>query len=229
MPLAVNLVKSLNLYCKQKRTVRAKEFMGVGWKEWSKSDAIYGILVPVIVVLAIVGLSRLGSVLGFDSYGVVIGIIMELEELTVIAVVPLLLGLIWNRWAGGAAGFLMGSLYALYWADQFGQLSTLGFHASAGMILLGYVLSAMLIGYMAGALSKRSEDLRRMIISGVTATTIGGLLLFGVFQLSPANVVTGLDGFLLTLLPRIACGAIIPVIAKVFFWYGVGLNKKANS
>ena len=203
--------------------------MGVGWKEWSKSDAIYGILVPVIVVLAIVGLSRLGSVLGFGSYGVVIGIIMELEELTVIVVVPLLLGLIWNRWAGGACGFLMGSLYALYWADQFGQLSTLGFHASGGMVLLGYVLSAMLIGYMAGALSKRSEDLRRMIISGVIATTIGGLLLFGVYQLSPANVVTGLDGFLLTLLSRIACGAIIPVIAKVFFWYGVGLNKKANS
>jgi len=203
--------------------------MGVGWRDWSKSDIIYGILVPVIVVLAIVGLSRLGSVLGFGSYGVVIGIIMELEELTVIVAVPLLLGLIWNRWAGGASGFLMGSLYALYWADQFTMASTVGFHASAGMVLLGYVLSAMLIGYMAGALSKRSEDFRRMIISGVIATTIGGLLLFGVFQLSPANVVTGLDGFLLTLLPRIACGAIIPVIAKVFFWYGVGVNKKANS
>jgi hypothetical protein len=229
MPLAVNLVKSLNLYSKQREKGSGEEFMGVGWKEWSKSDAIYGILVPVIVVLAIVVLSRLGSVLGFGSYGVVIGIIMELEELTVIVVVPLLLGLIWNRWAGGACGFLMGSLYALYWADQFGQLSTLGFHASGGMVLLGYVLSAMLIGYMAGALSKRSEDLRRMIISGVIATTIGGLLLFGVYQLSPANVVTGLDGFLLTLLSRIACGAIIPVIAKVFFWYGVGLNKKANS
>jgi hypothetical protein len=223
------LVKSLNLYSKQREKGSGEEFMGVGWKEWSKSDAIYGILVPVIVVLAIVVLSRLGSVLGFGSYGVVIGIIMELEELTVIVVVPLLLGLIWNRWAGGACGFLMGSLYALYWADQFGQLSTLGFHASGGMVLLGYVLSAMLIGYMAGALSKRSEDLRRMIISGVIATTIGGLLLFGVYQLSPANVVTGLDGFLLTLLSRIACGAIIPVIAKVFFWYGVGLNKKANS
>jgi hypothetical protein len=223
------LVKSLNLYCKQKRTAQAKEFMGVGWREWSKSDIIYGILVPLIVVLVIVGLSRLGSVLGFGSYGIVRGIIMELEELTVIVTVPLLLGLIWNRWAGGASGFLMGSLYALYWADQFGRISTLGFHASAGMILLGYVLSAMLIGYMAGALNKRSEDFRRMVISGVIATTIGGLLLFGVFQLSPANVVTGLDGFLLTLLPRIACGAIIPVIAKVFFWYGVGVNKKANS
>ena len=205
--------------------------MGQGWRDWSRSDIIYGIIVPLIVILAIVGLSRVSSILGFGfsgSSGIVIGIIMELEELTVIVAVPLLLGLIWNRWAGGASGFLMGSLYALYWADQFGRLSASGFHASAGMVLLGYVISAMLIGYMAGALNKRSEDLRRMIISGVVATTIGGLLLFGVFQLSPANVVTGLDGFLLTVLPRIACGAIIPVIAKVFFWYGMGVNKKEN-
>ena len=205
--------------------------MGQGWRDWSRSDIIYGIIVPLIVILAIVGLSRVSSILGFSfsgSSGIIIGIIMELEELTVIVAVPLLLGLIWNRWAGGASGFLMGSLYALYWADQFGRLSTSGFHASAGMVLLGYVVSAMLIGYMAGALNKRSEDLRRMIISGVIATTIGGLLLFGVFQLSTANVVTGLDGFLLTVLPRVACGAIIPVIAKVFFWYGMGVNKKAN-
>src|SRR5450756_2524983 len=194
--------------------------MGLGWREWSKSDIIYGIVVPVIVVLAIVGLSKVSSIIGFSfsgSAGIVIGIIMELEELTVIVAVPLVLGLVWNRWAGGASGFLMGSLYALYWADQFGSRSS-GVHVSAGAVLLGYVVSGMLVGYMAGALNKRSEDFRRMIISGVIATTIGGIMLFGIFQLSPTNMVTGLDGFLLSLLPRVACGAIIPVIAKVFFW-----------
>jgi hypothetical protein len=87
----------------------------------------------------------------------------------------------------------------------------------------------MLIGYMAGALNKRSDDFRRMLISGVAAATIGGFLLFGVFQLSPANVVTGIDGFLLTVLSRMACGAIIPVIAKVFMWYGIAMNKKPDS
>jgi hypothetical protein len=86
----------------------------------------------------------------------------------------------------------------------------------------------MLIGYMAGALNKRSESFRRMLISAITAATIGGVILFGVFQLSPANVVTGIDGFLLTVLSRTACGAIIAVIAKVFMWYGVALNKKPN-
>ena len=86
----------------------------------------------------------------------------------------------------------------------------------------------MLIGYMAGALNKRSENFLRMVICGVVATTIGGLLLFGLFQLSPSNVITGLDGFLLTVLSRTATGAIIPIIAKVFMWYGVVHNRPSS-
>lgn len=61
--------------------------MGLGWRRWSKSDIIYGIVVPVIVVLAIVGLSKVSSIIGFSfsgSAGIVIGIIMELEELTLL-------------------------------------------------------------------------------------------------------------------------------------------------
>jgi hypothetical protein len=98
----------------------------------------------------------------------------------------------------------------------------------SGTVLLAYILSAMLIGYMAGALNKRSENFRRMLVAAVTAATIGGIILFGIFQLSPANVVTGTQGFLLTVLARTACGLIIPVIAKVFMWYGMGINKKSN-
>jgi Na+/proline symporter len=162
------------------------------------------------------------------SFGFVIGIISGIEEMVVIVGVPMLLGLVWNRWAGGASGFIVGSLYALYWADQFNRSYTTGFHVGAGTLLLGYVVSAMFIGYTAGALNKRSEDFKRMIISGLIAGTIGGLLLFGTFQLSPVNVVTGLEGFLLTVLPRVACGVIIPVIAKVFMWYGMAMNRKPN-
>jgi hypothetical protein len=83
----------------------------------------------------------------------------------------------------------------------------------------------MLMGYMAGALNRRSENFRRMLISAIVASTIGGILLFSVFQLSSANVVTGLDGFLLTVLPRIACGALVAAIAKVFAWYGMSANR----
>jgi len=193
--------------------------MSLGWKDWNRSDVIYGIVAPVIVVLLIVGISQLGT-LGSGGFGIVTGITMELQELLVIVAVPLLLGLVWNKWAGGASGFLMGSIYALYWADSYRSPFS-GSIFGSSTVLLGYLLSAMLIGYMAGALNKRSDNFRRMIISGITATTIGGLLLFGIFQLSPVNVVTGIDGFLLTVLTRTACGAVIPIIAKVFMWYGI--------
>lgn len=193
--------------------------MSLGWKDWNRSDVIYGIVAPVIVVLLIVGISQLGT-LGGGGFGIVTGITMELQELLVIVAVPLLLGLVWNKWAGGASGFLMGSIYALYWADSYRSPFS-GSIFGSSTVLLGYLLSAMLIGYMAGALNKRSDNFRRMIISGITATTIGGLLLFGIFQLSPVNVVTGIDGFLLTVLTRTACGAVIPIIAKVFMWYGI--------
>jgi hypothetical protein len=143
---------------------------------------------------------------------------MQLEELLVIVAIPLLLGLVWNKWAGGASGFIMGAFYALYWADSYRSPFS-GSAFGANTILLGYVLSPILIGYLAGAMNKRSEHFMRMIITGLFATTVGGFLLFGIFHLSPINVVTGIDGFLLTVLTRTACGAIIPIIAKVFMWY----------
>ena len=188
--------------------------VGSGWKDWSKSDVIYGVIAPVLVVLLIVLISMLGSLFG-GGFGIVRGITMEIQELVIIAAVPLLLGLVWNRWAGGASGFLLGSLYALYWAPIYDA------YRGGGTILLGYVVSAMLIGYMAGALNRRSENFGRMLISGLVAATIGGVLLFGVLHLSSMNVVRGVDGFLLTVLTRTGCGAIMPVIAKVFMWYGM--------
>lgn len=201
--------------------------MSRDWKQWSRSDIIYGVVAPVLVILLIVAVSQLGRLLGggFEgAAGIVIGITMELQELVLIAAIPLLLGLVWNRWAGGASGFLLGSIYALYWADSY-HSPFAGNIMGAGTVLLAYLLSAILIGYMAGALNKRSENFRTMMISGAVAATIGGIMLFGVFQLSPANVVTGIDGFLLTVLSRTACGVIIPIIAKVFMWYGTGMNK----
>ena len=193
--------------------------MSLGWKQWTKNDIIYGIIAPVVVILLIVLVSQLQNLIGGGGFGAITGIVMELEELLVLAVIPLLLGLAWNQWAGGASGFIMGSLYALYWADSF----SFGGGAFGGnSILLGYVLSPILIGYMAGAMNKKSDNFRRMLIVGIVSTTIGGIMLFGIFHLSPINVVTGVDGFLLTVLARTACGAIVPIFAKVFSWYGLG-------
>ena len=196
--------------------------MTAEWKQWRRGDIIYGILAPVLVVLLVLLLSQLGSLLGGGrgGFGLVMGITSGISEAILIVVVPLLLGLAWNKWAGGASGFLLGSLYALYWRDSFMLAAHRG-----DVSLLGYVLSAMLIGYVAGALNNRSESLWRMVISGLVATTIGGLLLFGIYQLAPIPMVYGLFGFAITMLPRIACGVLIPIIAKVFMWYGVSMHK----
>jgi hypothetical protein len=199
--------------------------MGAEWKKWSRRDALNGVAAPLAVVLVIVGLSQLSSFLSKGEFGFISGIIMELEEVVVIAAVPLLLGLIWNQWAGGTSGFLMGTLFALYIPAAEG-IPNWSAYAGAGTPLLGYILSAMFMGYAAGALNRRSKDFRRMTISGVTAGTIGGLLLFGIFQLSPTNLETGINGFLLTVLPRTACGLIIAAIAKLVSRYGWAINKK---
>jgi hypothetical protein len=212
--------------------------MGLNWKEWNRSDIIYGIIVPLIVVLIIAGLSLVGpylrSIFGMQalmggSWGIVIGIISEIEEMVVLVAVPLLLGLVWNRWAGGASGFLLGGFYAMWFAVKYSVFSSGVYNSGSmggfGPTILGYVLSAMLIGYMAGALNKSSENFKRMLISAIIATTIGGVFLFGMFQLSSSNVMIGMDAVLLTVLTRMATGVIIAVIAKVFMWYGVTLHK----
>ena len=81
---------------------------------------------------------------------------------------------------------------------------------------------------MAGALNKRSDNFLRILISGLVASTIGGFMLFGIFQLSSANVVTGIAELALTVLARILCSVIVAVIAKVFFWYDMAVSKNPN-
>jgi hypothetical protein len=211
--MSVNITKFKYTYCPL--GFKQGHDMSLHWKEWNRNDLVYGIAIPIIVVLLIVGFSFLSSALRGSFGGIVTGITMEIEELLIIVAIPLLLGLVWNRWAGGASGFLLGTLYALYWADSYHSIR------GGGLILLAYILSGMLIGYMAGALNRGSSDFIRMLISGTVAATIGGIVLFGVFQLSSVNVVTGTTGLLISVLGRTACAVIIAVLAKVFVWYGL--------
>lgn len=195
--------------------------MSLDWKKWTKNDIIFGIILPLAAVFVIVFISKLQSIVG-GEVGIVFGLTMEILELVVIVGVPLALGLLWNQWAGGAAGFLMGTFYALYWANSFHGIS------GSGTVLMAYILSPMLIGYMAGALNKRSDNFRRLLISGVVSASIGGVVLFTIFQMSTANVVTGIVGFALTVLARIIAAFLTVVVVKVFFWYGMGKSSNPN-
>jgi hypothetical protein len=86
----------------------------------------------------------------------------------------------------------------------------------------------MLIGYMAGALNKKSENFKRILLSGLIASTTGGIILFTLLQLSPMNVVKGIDGFALTVLTRPLVALLTAIIVKVFIWYGMGAKKHPN-
>jgi len=173
------------------------------------SDIVYGIIIPTIVALLIVGVSMV-------STPSLIGLKYPLLEAIVVVGVPMLIGLIWNQWAGGASGFLLGSLYALYYADQL--------YASQGradISLIGNLVSAMLIGYIAGALNKRSDNYRRMLVAGVVSGIMGSLMVLFVGQFSPILGEATVGGVVLAFLPRILAGLIVPLIARAFLKHRV--------
>lgn len=187
------------------------------------SDFVYGLVVPVIIGLVIVVWKAYlpSALLSIDPSYTLNAILVDgfLEALMVIAI-PMLFGLLWNKWAGGAAGFLLGSLYAVYWAVQY-----IGFGLDPTDIsLLGYIVSAILIGYVAGALSKGSFSFLRMVEAGIIAAIVGWCFYFlaGILSTIPGTI-ESLDPYtvFITLTPRIVYGIIIPVIVKVFYWYGV--------
>jgi hypothetical protein len=173
--------------------------------EGKARDLLFGVVTPTIVALLIVavGMSSASSSL--------IGLKYTLLEAIVIVGVPMLIGLIWNQWAGGASGFLLGSLYALYYSDQL-------YAAQGGgdVSLLANLVSAMLIGYIAGALNKRSPNYKHMLFAGVTAGIMGAIVIVIVTPFSAVLGETTALGLLLPFLPRILAGAIVPFLARIF-------------
>ena len=184
------------------------------WKEWKSGDLIFGVIVPTIVAFLIVGISM-------PSSPAAIGLKYILLEAIVVVGVPMLIGLIWSQWAGGASGFLMGSLYTLYFADQV--------YASQGrgdISLLGNLVSAMLIGYVAGVLNKRSDSYKRMLIAGVTAGIIGSLIVVFTSNFSSILGPATLGGSVLSFVPRVVAGILVPFVARAFLRHGASRKKK---
>ena len=184
------------------------------WREGKVADIVFGIVVPTLVALLIVGVSML-------SLPSLVGLKYPLLEAIVIVGVPMLIGLIWNQWAGGASGFLLGSLYALYYSDQL-----YASQGSSDISLIGNLVSAMVIGYIAGALSKRSTSYRKMLMAGVVSGTMGALLIVFVGQFSSILGGATAGGVLLAFLPRVLAGIIVPFIARAFLRHGALPNSE---
>jgi hypothetical protein len=196
--------------------------MSKGLRDLTLKDILYGIIVPVIVGLIIIAFPLGEQTLGQINFALVGIFVFGLQEQIMVVIMPMMFGLLWNKWAGGASGFLLGSIYALWYAI-YGIRS--GSRWTSDISLLGYLLSGMLIGYMAGALNQRSHVLSRTLFSGAIAGIIGGLFLFLTEQLSSFHLVAGAYGLFITVTPRITFGIIIPLFAKLFMRYGVTPDK----
>jgi hypothetical protein len=206
-------------------------------EKFKLADILYGIVIPIILVLLIFFLAIYVNVSGtyhiLGASNTIAVILTSGFAQMIILGVPLVLGLVWNKWAGGAAGFIMGGLYYVATAGLY-----TGYYASAGgynfygdVSMLGYLVNAVIIGYMAGALNNKSSSFKRMLGAGLTAamtTAVCQALLNYYFALEPArNMAVGnwasdpAYAILINFVPSIALGIIVPVIAKVMTWYGL--------
>jgi len=216
-------------------------------EKFKLSDILYGFVVPLILVLLIFVLAVYvnpgGSyaVLGVDGLGGTIAIIFTqgFSKMIVLGI-PLILGLIWNKWAGGAAGFIMGGAYYLAYAGyataSYAAYGVFSYNFYGDMSMLFYLVNAIIIGYMAGALNNGSTNFKRMVGAGLTAaitTQIIQTFMDLNYSLEPARAMsTGVwtqdpvYAFVLAFVPSIALGVIIPILAKVMSWYGLSARKQ---
>lgn len=205
------------------------------WTDWKLSDILWGIIIPCVVAfLIIIFPMELRPILtDIDPGGTLSSIFVDgLGEALLTVGIPMFAGLIWNKWAGGGAGFITASIYALYVNDTFAGMGA--FSPTTGMVgdisNLGYVVCAILTGYIAGSLNRNSFSFRRMIIAGLVAGVIGGMFLLWTQIISPFGMVTvdslvtgniGENSLFLNLLPRIIYGVLVPLFATLFGWFGI--------
>lgn len=197
--------------------------------KFSLNTLIWGLIIPVIIGLVIIAFAtviRSGLLSAFPIEGgsPIPHILTFGFAQMIVFGVPLFVGLNWNKWAGGAAGFLMGTLYYLAIAGystvtylEYGQ--TWNFFADAGLIT--YIVVGILMGYIAGALNNKSYSFKRLLGSALTATITTGIIQFIVnytWALEPSRVMTTSDpgyALFLVMLPAIILGILVPFIAKI--------------
>jgi hypothetical protein len=211
-------------------------------EKFKLSDILNGIVIPLLLVVLIAVLAIYVNVTGsfhvlgngLDIGSTIAVILTQGFAQMIISGVPLAVGLLWNKWAGGSAGFIMGGMFYVASAGHYN-----GVYSAAGMTtfnffgdisMLFYLVNAVIIGYMAGALNNRSSNLKRMLGAGLTAAIITQVVQVFMnynFSLEPARqMAQGLwtdipYAFLISFVPNIALGVIVPIISKVMTWYGI--------
>lgn len=205
------------------------------------ADILFGIIIPMILVLLIyvlavyVNPSGPNHVLGVSGLAGTIGVILTQGFAQMIVLgIPLVLGLLWNKWAGGAAGFIMGGMYyvasaGLYTGYYAGSSPAYNFYGDISILF--YLVNAVIIGYMAGSLTNGSTNFKRMLGAGLTASIIVAVIqavMNYTISLKPSRdmaqgswTADPVNAFIIAFVPGIALGVIVPILAKVMTWYGL--------
>ena len=213
---------------------------------FKRSDLLYGLVVPLLIGIVIV---LFPAVLrpALDSwfpppdmmtgdpgspYSFLTVIFTHGFAMMVCLGIPLIVGLLWSKWAGGATGFITGTLYYLanagynimYSIQQFGIDYAYNLYADPSFIG-NYIVGAILLGYIGGSLANGSLSFKRMLGASMTATITVGVLQFILgYTVSFAAWMMQADplySFFYTMLPMVILGILVPILAKVMTWYGL--------
>jgi hypothetical protein len=204
----------------------------------SLNGILWALIIPLIIAIVIVafpavlrpaldtwfppGDPRTGA--GASPYAFLTVIFTHGFSLMVVLGVPLFLGLNWSKWAGGACGFVTGTLYYLAFAGYNIAYSTITYGSSLNLyadpsFIGDYIVAGILIGYIAGALNAKSFHFKRKLAASLTACLTVGFFQFGLnYTVSFASWMTrGDPGFALftALLPMIILGIVVPVISRI--------------
>ena len=208
-------------------------------EKFKLSNLIDGIAIPIILVILIFVLAVYVNPTGqhhvLGDTNVIAVILTQGFAQMIILGVPLILGLLWNKWAGGAAGFITGGMYYLATAGEYN-----GVYASYGVTtynffgdisFLFWLVNGVIIGYMAGSLNGGSMSFKRMLGAGLTAAlTTAVIQAFMNYNLAlePARQMAQdswatdpVLAIVVNFVPSIALGVIVPILAKVMTWYGI--------
>jgi hypothetical protein len=208
-------------------------------EKFKLANLIDGIVIPIVLVILIfvlaVYINPTGSEHIIGDANVIAVILTQGFSQMIILGVPLVLGLLWNKWAGGAAGFIMGGMYYLASAGEYN-----GVYASYGVTtynffgdisFLFWLVNGVIIGYMAGSLNGGSTSFKRMLGAGLTASiTTAVIQAFMNYNLSlePARQMAQSNwatdpvlAIVVNFVPSIALGIIVPILGKVMTWYGI--------
>ena len=206
-----------------------------------------GIIIPLILILLIfvfavyINVGGQHHILGADNVIAVI-LVSGFAEMIILGV-PLVLGLLWNKWAGGAAGFIMGGMYYVASAGQYnGLFQSMGvtqYNYFGDVSMLFWIVYGVTIGYMAGSLNNGSTNFKRMLLAGLTASIIISVIkaYLNYTVALEAGRQMAVDSWakdplmavVTNFVPLIALGVIVPILAKVMTWYGLQPQKHASA